>query len=299
MSGLLQGKVAVITGAGGGVGRAYALLLAREGARVVVNDLSVTPEGDRPASGTAMADQVVAEIRAAGGEAIADQGDVSKPDDAARMIAAAVDRFGRLDILINNAGIFRERPFSEMSWEDWSAVIDVHLHGSFLLSQFAFRQFVSQGGGGVIVNTASRTALRGKELQANYAAAKGALISLTNTIALEGKQHGIRAVTVLPRGLTRGWEDAVMTSAGPITAEVRRRFTLEAPALAVLYLVSDLATEHTGKTFFASAERISEVRWEQAPGLVPTEQTTAQDLVRSSAAGELAYPGEFEINRIA
>lgn len=299
MTGLLQGKVAVITGAGAGVGRAYALLLAREGALVVVNDLSVTPEGDRPASGAAMADQVVAEIRAAGGEAIADHGDVSKPDDAARMIAAAVDGFGRLDILINNAGIFRERPFAEMSREDWSAVIDVHLHGSFLLSQLAFRQFVAQGDGGVIVNTASRTALRGKELQANYAAAKGALISLTNTIALEGKQHGIRAVTVLPRGLTRGWEDAVMTSAGPITEEVRRRFTLEAPALAVLYLVSDLAAEHTGKTFFASAERISEVRWEQAPGLVPTEQTTAHDLARSSAAGELAYPGEFEVNRIA
>lgn len=299
MTGLLEGKVAVVTGAGGGVGRAYALILAREGARVVVNDLSVTPEGDRPASSPAMADQVVAEILDAGGEAIADHGDVSKPKDAARMIAAAVDGFGRMDILVNNAGIFRERPFAEMSWEDWSAVINVHLHGSFLLSQLAFRQFVAQGGGGVIVNTASRTALRGKELQANYAAAKGALISLTNTIALEGKQHGIRAVTILPRGLTRGWEDAVMTSAGPITDEMRRRFTLGAPALAVLYLVSDLAAKHTGKTFFASAERISEVRWEQAPGLVPTGLTTAHDLARSSAAGELAFPGEFEVNRIA
>ena len=299
MSGLLNGKVALITGAGGGVGRAYAHMLAAHGASVVVNDLSVTPEGDQSAAGRAMADVVVDEITAAGGRAVADYGDVSNPDHARAMIARAVSSFGKLDILINNAGIFRERPFAEMSWEDWSAVINVHLHGSFILSQLAFRLFVAQGHGGVIVNTTSRTALRGKELQANYAAAKGAIISLTDTIALEGKPHGIRAVTISPRGLTRGWENAVLTSAGPITDEVRQKFSLHGPALALLYLVSDLAAAHSGKTFFASDEKISEVRWEQAPGFVPSKESTAQDLARSSAENRLTYPNGFDTNRIS
>lgn len=299
MAGLLEGKVALITGAGGGVGRAYALSFACEGAAVVVNDLSVTSEGDGAAPGTHMADRVVAEIHAAGGKAIADRGDVSRPEDARAMIEAAVANFGKLDILVNNAGIFRERPFVEMSWADWTRVIDVHLHGSFLLAQHAFRRFVEQGTGGVIVNTTSRTGLRGKALQANYAAAKGALISLTQTIAIEGRPHGIRAVTISPRGLTRGWENAAMTSAGPITDEVRRRFTLDGPALAMLYLVSDLAAGQSGKTFFASDERISEVRWEQASGLVPTPGSRPEDLARAAAAGELCYPGEFDANRIS
>ena len=299
VTGLLDGKVALITGAGGGVGRAYAMLFASEGASVVVNDLSVTSEGASDQPGPHMADSVVDEIRAAGGRAVADHGDVSKAADAAAMIAVAVENFGRLDILVNNAGIFRERSFADMRWEDWTAIIDVHLHGSFLLSQIAFRRFVEQGEGGVIVNTASRTALRGKELQANYAAAKGALISLTQTIALEGREHDIRAVTVCPRGLTRGWEDAAMTSAGPITDEVRKRFSLKGPALAMLYLVSDLAKDQTGKTYFASDERISEVRWEQAPGFVPDTKSTAQDLARSAAAGELAYTDAFDANRIS
>jgi len=299
MAPLLDGKVALITGAGGGVGRAYALLFAKEGCAVVVNDLSVTPEGDAAEPGEPMADRVVAEILAGGGRAVADHGDVSDPGQAKAMIDRAVNEFGRLDILVNNAGIFRERPFAEMSWEDWTAIIDVHLHGSFLLSQMAFRRFVEQGCGGVIVNTASRTALRGKELQANYAAAKGALISLTQTIALEGKEHGIRSVTVCPRGLTRGWENAVMTSAGAITDELRARFSLDAPALALLFLVSDLAIDITGRTFFASAERISEIRWEQAPGFVPTSQTTADELASSAARGELIYSGAFDANRIS
>jgi NAD(P)-dependent dehydrogenase (short-subunit alcohol dehydrogenase family) len=299
MAGLLDGKVALITGAGGGVGRAYALLFAREGCAVVVNDLSVTPEGDAAEPGEPMADKVVGEIRAAGGKAVADHGDVSDPVQAQAMVDRAVAEFGKIDILVNNAGIFRERPFAEMSWEDWTAVINVHLHGSFLLSQMAFRRFVEQGSGGVIVNTASRTALRGKELQANYAAAKGALISLTQTIALEGKEHGIRAVTVCPRGMSRGWENAVMTSAGPITEEVRARFSLDAPAVTMLFLVSDLAADITGRTFFASADRISEVRWEQAPGPVPNSETTADDLARSAARGELIYSGMFDANRIS
>ena len=299
MTQLLNGKVALITGAGGGVGRAYALLLAREGCAVVVNDLSVTPEGEAAEPGAHLADNVVAEIRAAGGLATADHGDVSDPEQARAMVARAVDEFGKLDILVNNAGIFRERPFAEMSWDDWTAIIDVHLHGSFLLSQMAFQLFVEQGHGGVIVNTASRTALRGKELQANYAAAKGALISLTQTIALEGKTHDIRAITICPRGLTRGWENAAITSAGPITDELRSRFSLDAPALALLFLVSDLAADITGRTFFASAERISEVRWEQALGLNPTSETTVHDLALSAARNELTYSGAFDANRIS
>lgn len=299
MAGLLEGKTALITGAGGGVGRAYALLFAQEGACVIVNDLSVTAEGDGTESAEDFADRVVAEIRAAGGRAVADYGDVRDPEDAKAMVKTALREFGKLDILVNNAGIFRERPFAEMSWEDWCAVIDVHLHGSFRLAQIAFRRFVDQGTGGVIVNTTSRTALRGKRLQANYAAAKGALISLTDTIALEGREHGIRAVCVSPRGLTRGWDNAVLTSAGALTEEVRQRFTLRGPALAMLYLVSDLAANQSGKTFFASDEKISEVRWEQAPGFIPSEDSTPQDLADAADAGCLIFPGEFDPNRIS
>jgi NAD(P)-dependent dehydrogenase (short-subunit alcohol dehydrogenase family) len=296
--GLLDGKVAIITGAGGGVGRAYALLFAKEGAKVVVNDHSVSPEGDAPID-PPMADRVVAEIAHAGGIAVANHADVSTPQGAQTILQSALDAFGRVDILVNNAGIFRERPFAEMSWEDWTRVIDVHLHGSFLVAQLVYRRLIDQGEGGVIVNTTSRTALRGKELQANYAAAKGALIALSNTIALEGREHDIRALTMLPRGATRGWESAAITSAGPMSDDIRKHFTLDAPALAMLYLVSDLAKEHTGKTFFASADRISEIRWEQAPGLKPDAATTAEDLACSSAAGALAFPGDFEVNRIS
>lgn len=299
MSGLLEGKVALVTGAGGGLGRAYALAFARQGASVIVNDLSVTSEGDGAQTGAHMAELVAAEIRAEGGRALADYGDVRDPDDVKAMIDAAAREFGRLDILVNNAGVFRERPFAEMSWQDWSAVIDVHLHGSFRLAQCAFRRFIEQGGGGVIVNTTSRTALRGKELQANYAAAKGALISLTNTIALEGREHGIRAFCVSPRGLTRGWEDAVQTSAGALTDAVRQRFTLHGPALAMLYLVSGLADKQSGKIFFASDEKISEVRWEQAPGFVPAKDSTPQDLAAAADVNQLVFPGEFDPNRIS
>jgi NAD(P)-dependent dehydrogenase (short-subunit alcohol dehydrogenase family) len=296
--GILDGKVAIITGAGGGVGRAYALLFAREGAKVVVNDLSVTPDGDRPAD-VPMADQVVAEIEAAGGVAVANRGDVATEEGAQSILDTALDAFGKVDILVNNAGIFRDGPFAEMSLRDWRRVIDVHLHGSFMVAQRVFRRMVKQGAGGVIVNTTSRTALRGKELQANYGAAKGALIGLSNVVALEGRAHGIRALTILPRGATRGWEVAAITSAGKMTDEIRRHFTLDAPALALLYLVSDFAKEHTGKTFFASADTICEVRWEAAPGVKPTPSTTVDDLVRAAASGQLSFLGEFDPNRIS
>ncbi len=295
--GLLDGRVAIITGSGGGAGRAYALSLAREGARIVVNDFSVTPEGDIPID-PPMADAVVEEIRAAGGIAVANYADVACFDGSQSIVDTALEAFGQIDILVNNAGIFRERPFADMSWKDWSAVVDVHLKGSFLMAQLVFRQMVRQGRGGVIVNTTSRTAIRGKALQANYAAAKGACISLADTIAIEGREHGIRALSLLPRGVSRGWEAAVITSAGPMTDEVRNHYTLDAPALALLYLVSDHASEHTGKTFFASADAICELRWEQTPGFKPDSTTTVEDLARASREGIIAYPGEFEVNRL-
>ncbi|MDR7103664.1 SDR family NAD(P)-dependent oxidoreductase [Croceicoccus sp. BE223] len=298
MAGLLEGKVALITGAGGGTGRAYALMFAEEGASVVVNDLSTTPEGDGEAAGPPMAESVVEEIRKAGGTAVADHGDVSDPASAQAMIDRAVREFGRLDILVNNAGIFRERPFAEMSLADWNAIMDVHLNASFTLAQMAFREMMKQGDGGVIVNTTSRTALRGKALQANYAAAKGGTISLTQTIALEGEEHGIRSVCISPRGVTRGWENAKSVSAGMLTDEVRQKFSLRGPALAVTWLVSDLAKDITGRTFFASDEAISEVRWEQAPGFTPTADCTAQDIAAAVEAGRVIYPGEFDPNRI-
>ena len=158
--GMLDDKVALVTGAGGGLGRAHALLLAKEGASVVVNDLG----GDRhgAGSGTSMADAVVEEITSAGGKAVAHYGSVTSNEDAAGMVKAAVDAFGRLDILINNAGILRDKSFKKMTDEEWDLVIDVHLKGTYLVTKHAWQHMLDQGDGGRIVMTSSTSGLQNK-----------------------------------------------------------------------------------------------------------------------------------------
>ena len=202
-----DGKVAVVTGAGGGVGRAYALELARRGARVVVNDLGGAADGT--GGSEAAASQVVAAIEAAGGEAAASFDSVASFEGGQRIIDTAVERFGGCDILIANAGILRDKSFAKLAPEDLQAVLDVHLIGAFSTAQPAFRQMKEAGKGGRIVLTTSASGLFGNFGQANYTAAKMGIWGLMRTLSIEGERNDIRANCVAPVATTRltGGED--------------------------------------------------------------------------------------------
>ena len=208
--GLVDGKVAIVTGAGGGIGRAHALLFAREGARVVVNDRG----GARDGSGAdaSPADRVVAEIAASvgGGKAVANHDDVATAAGAAGILRTAVDAFGRVDVLVNNAGILRDKTFLKVDEAMWDAVVDVHLKGTFLCSQAVARQLVAQGGGGRIVSTTSVSGMLGNFGQANYAAAKAGIYGLTRTMSIELQKHRITVNAIAPIAKTRMTEDLPM-----------------------------------------------------------------------------------------
>jgi NAD(P)-dependent dehydrogenase (short-subunit alcohol dehydrogenase family) len=245
--GELDGKVALVTGAGGGLGRAYALALAAEGAAVVVNDIGVARDGS--GGGAAMADAVVAEIEAAGGRAVADNGSVAVPDDAAAMVRAAVGAFGRLDICINNAGILRDSILAKATVEDWHAVLDVHLTGTFNVARAAWDRMLEQGRGGRIVNTTSTSGLFGNFGQTNYAAAKAGITGLTRVLSLEGADAGITVNAVAPAAWSRMTEDII-----PAAAE--RRYGTEKVAPLVVWLCTEAAARVTGRTFWVGANQI-------------------------------------------
>ena len=196
-----DGEVALITGAGGGLGRSHALLLAQRGAAVVVNDLgSSTMGGQEQDDGPAEA--VAEEIRQAGGSALANSDSVATREGAERMVASAIDHFGKLDILINNAGIIRNRTFLNIGPDELEPVLDVHVKGAFFVSRPAYAQMKEQGYGR-IVNTSSGSGLFGSFGQSAYAAAKAAVFGLTNTLALEGRRYGIAVNGLAPGALTR------------------------------------------------------------------------------------------------
>ncbi len=191
----LAGRVAIVTGSGGGLGRAHALYLASKGAKIVVNDLS------KPA-----ADAVVAEIHAAGGEAFAFAGSVTDEFQVAKMVAQTIDRFGQIDILINNAGILRDKSFSKMSMEDFRLVVDVHLIGAAICCKAVWEVMRAQNYGRIVMTTSS-SGLYGNFGQANYGAAKMALVGLMQTLAIEGEKYGIRVNSLAPTaatGMTEG-----------------------------------------------------------------------------------------------
>ena len=203
--GLLDGKVAVVTGAGGGLGETHALLLAKEGAAVVVNDLGGSRDG--AGGGNAMADQVVDKIKAMGGQAVADYGNVANEDDANAMIQRAVDSFGKIDFLIANAGILRDKSFKNMTNDMWDIVIDVHLRGTYLTVKAAYHQMMNQGHGGSIVVTSSTSGLLGNFGQSNYGAAKAGIAGFARCLFQEGLKYGIRVNVLAPAAWSRLTED--------------------------------------------------------------------------------------------
>ncbi|HKE20721.1 MAG TPA: SDR family NAD(P)-dependent oxidoreductase [Kofleriaceae bacterium] len=264
--GLLNGKVAAITGAGGGIGRAHALLFAAEGAHVVVNDLGGARDGD--GAGRAMADQVVDEIRAAGGQATGSYADVSEPDGADSLVRRAVDAFGKLDILVNNAGILRDKTLRKMTVDQWDAVVKVHLRGAFLCTRAAVEHMAERNQGGRIINTTSVSGLMGNFGQANYSAAKAGIYGLTMTSAIELRKHRITVNALAPVALTRMTEDLPMMAAMPNASE------LLSPAFvapAALFLASELAGDITGAVLAVEGKRMYVYRMIQTPATVPRD----------------------------
>ena len=258
--GLLDGKVALVTGAGGGLGRAHALALAAEGAKVVVNDLGGARDGS--GTGSAMADKVVAEIKEAGGDAVADYGSVADADQAEAMVRAAVDAFGRLDVVVNNAGILRDRTLLKLSEEDFDTVLAVHARGTFLVARAAARFMKARGIKGSIVNTSSISGLRGNFGQTNYACAKAGIFGMTRVWFQELSRAGIRVNAVAPVAKTRMTEDL---------ERVSDEATPDQIAPIVVWLASDLAKDVTGRTFGAHGSHFFEYHMLMSPGAKPAD----------------------------
>lgn len=271
--GLLDEKVVVVTGAGHGIGRAHALLFAAEGASVVVNDVGGARDGTA-AGERGPADAVVAEIKAAGGKAVASYDSVSTAEGAQAIVALGVEKFGRVDALVNNAGILRDKTFLKMDEEMWDAVLAVHLKGTFLVSQAFAKHAVSRGGGGRIVNTTSVSGMLGNFGQANYAAAKAGVYGLTRTMAIELQKHRITVNALAPIAKTRMTED-LPTFQGVET------MTPEHVAPAALFLVSDLCGDKTGHVLAVAGARLYAFKVVESAGKFkdgPDTVWTAQEI---------------------
>jgi NAD(P)-dependent dehydrogenase (short-subunit alcohol dehydrogenase family) len=249
-----DGRVAIITGAGGGLGRSHALLLASRGARVVVNDLGGNPDGT--GASDSAADLVVKEIREQGGEAVANYDSVATPEGGAAIVQSALDAYGTVDIVVNNAGILRDKSFTKLEPGAIEILIDVHLKGAFFVSQPAFR-VMKEKGFGRFVHTTSAAGLFGNFGQANYAAAKTGLIGLSNVLAIEGQKAGITSNVIAPIARTRLTENLL----GPLADSLAP----EQVSPLVAYLVSEECTV-THEIFSVGGGRVARVFVGLAPG---------------------------------
>jgi NAD(P)-dependent dehydrogenase (short-subunit alcohol dehydrogenase family) len=274
--GLLDEKVAIVTGAGNGIGRAHALALAKEGARVVVNDVGGARDGTALGDTTRAADAVVAEIEEAGGKAVASYDSVATAEGAQAIVALGVETFGRVDVLVANAGILRDKTFMKMDEAMWDAVIAVHLKGTFLVCQAFAKHAVTRGGGGRIVTTTSVSGMLGNFGQANYAAAKAGIYGLTRTMAIELQKHRITVNALAPIAKTRMTED-LPTFQGVET------MTAEHIAPAAVFLASDLCGDKTGHVLAVAGARLyafkvveSAGKFKDGPSTIWTPQEIAE-----------------------
>lgn len=278
-----DGQVAIVTGAGGGLGRQHALELARRGARVVVNDLGGTVDGSGGSSEAAR--KVVEEIQAAGGQAMADGGSVADDVGAEKLIARTMEAYGRIDVFIANAGILRDKSFAKMSLADFQAVIDVHLWGTVKPLHHAWPILREQKYGRIVVTTSS-TGLYGNFGQANYAAAKAALVGLMKTLSIEGARDDIRVNAISPIAATRMTETIM-------PPELLARLKPDYVTPGVVYLASKDAP--TGQVLTAGAGVFSLARLYETEGAFLGEDGLSAEAVRDSwaaisdPAGQQAY----------
>lgn len=281
--GLLDGKVAIVTGAGGGLGEAYAKLFAKEGASVVVNDLGGSRDGS--GSGTsAAAQKVVDEIIAAGGKAVANADDVSTMEGGENIAKTALDNFGQIDILVCNAGILRDKTFANTSEADWDLVVKVHLKGTYCCTMPVWKWMKDNGKPGVIVMTSSTSGLYGNFGQSNYGAAKAGIYGFMRVLSIEGRKYGIRVMALAPGAFTRMTSDLP----GRQGKEPDPMSLPENIAPGVLYMVSDLAADHTGKVLGVSSRGVREIKMLQTDGFNPGKPYTAQDVAKHAA--EVFFP---------
>ncbi|MGH4028654.1 SDR family oxidoreductase [Actinomycetota bacterium Odt1-20B] len=269
MPGICEGRVVIVTGAGRGLGRAHARAYAAEGARVVVNDLGVGPDGSGESGGPAH--DVVAEIRAAGGEAVAHGGDIATTEGAASLIGTALDTYGRLDTLVNNAGFLRDRMLVNLDEDAWDAVMRVHLKGHFLPLKHAGAYWRTESKAGrtpraCVINTSSGAGLLGSVGQGNYSAAKAGILGLTMVASAELGAYGVRVNAIAPAARTRMTED---TFAETMAAPEEGAFDAMAPenvSPLVVWLGSEASTGVTGRVFEAEAGRITVMEgWRPGP----------------------------------
>jgi NAD(P)-dependent dehydrogenase (short-subunit alcohol dehydrogenase family) len=251
---VLEGKAILVTGAGGGIGRDFALAMAAAGASVLVNDIGASVSGEGRDTGPAQ--KVVDEIRAAGGKAVANTDSVAQWESANRIVQSVIDSFGRIDAVVNNAGILRDRFFFNMSVEEWRAVIDVHLNGSFYVSRAAANHFKSQQSG-CYLHMTSTSGLVGNLGQANYSAAKLGIVGLSKSIALDMQRYGVRSNCIAPFAWSR-MIGSIPTETEDQKARVEKLKSMETAKIAPLavFLSSEKAKDVTGQIFAVRANEL-------------------------------------------
>jgi len=278
MAGLLDGKVAIITGAGGGLGEAYAKLFAKEGAAVVVNDLGGARDGSGGGT-SAAAQKVVDEILAAGGQAVGNGDDVSTLAGGENILKTALDAFGKVDILVCNAGILRDKTFSNTSERDWDLVVKVHLKGTYCVALPVWNWMKANGGGSMVL-TSSTSGLYGNFGQTNYGAAKAGIYGMVRVMAIEGRKYNIRVMGLAPGAYTRMTSDLP----GRIGQEPDPLSLPENVAPGVLFMVSDLAADHSGKILGVSSRGVREIKMLETEGFQPGRPYTAEEVAKNAAS---------------